>query len=110
MQDHKNSWQSADDLQKYKDNYTRDKKNRTWKIAGIDELKCNIQKENKMINIGGQAPTITHTAATPQDSPNTTLDTGYRDLNCRAIYPINLSIESIDHSSVSFLFNFQIIQ
>lgn len=48
---------------------------------------------------GHQLPIITHTAATPQDSPNTTLDVEYRDINCRAIYPTTLSIESIDRSS-----------
>lgn len=52
----------------------------------------------------GQPPIITHTAATPQDSPNTTLDVGYRDLNCRAVYPTAaLSIESIDRSGVRVL-------
>ncbi|XP_011298535.1 voltage-dependent T-type calcium channel subunit alpha-1H isoform X1 [Fopius arisanus] len=98
-QERKNSWQSVDDLGKFKDNYRRDKHNRMWRKAAIEELKCNIQKENKMMGVAGQPPTITHTAATPQDSPNTTLDTGYRDINYRAIYPINLSIESIDRSS-----------
>ena len=67
----------------------------------MDEPKCNIQKENKMMGAAGQPPIITHTAATPQDSPNTTLDVGYRDLNCRAVYPTAaLSIESIDRSGV----------
>lgn len=47
-----------------------------------------------------QPPRITHTAATPQDSPNTTLDPGYRDVNSRAICPMNLSFESIDRSNV----------
>lgn len=56
-----------------------------------------------MMGVTGQPPTITHTAATPQDSPNTTLDTGYRDINCRTIYQTNLSIESIDRTSVSQL-------
>ena len=55
-----------------------------------------------MSAIGPQPPIITHTAATPQDSPNTTLDTAYRDLSFRAIYPTTLSIESIDRSSVSY--------
>lgn len=77
----------------------------------MDEPKCNIQKENKMMGAAGQPPIITHTAATPQDSPNTTLDVGYRDLNCRAVYPTAaLSIESIDRSGVRtyFLNNFSI--
>ncbi|KYQ53200.1 Voltage-dependent T-type calcium channel subunit alpha-1I [Trachymyrmex zeteki] len=85
-QDQKNSWQSAEELRKYKDN--REKQNSVWKQR-IDEPKCNIQ------------------TATPQDSPNTTLDVGYRDLNCRAVYPTAaLSIESIDRSGVCcFIFN-----
>ncbi|RLU22910.1 hypothetical protein DMN91_005188 [Ooceraea biroi] len=98
-QDQKNSWQSAEELRKYKDN--REKQNSVWKQR-IDEPKCNIQKESKMMGVPpGQPPIITHTAATPQDSPNTTLDVGYRDLNCRAVYPAAaLSIESIDRSGV----------
>ncbi|XP_015590684.1 voltage-dependent T-type calcium channel subunit alpha-1G isoform X2 [Cephus cinctus] len=94
-QDHKNSWQSADDLRKYKDNFTREKQNGSWKHS-IDEPKCNIQKESKMM--GTQPPIITHTAATPQDSPNTTLDAGCREFNCRPGNP-TLSIESIDRSA-----------
>ncbi|XP_043279954.1 voltage-dependent T-type calcium channel subunit alpha-1G isoform X2 [Venturia canescens] len=98
----KNSWQSEQDFIKYKDNCGRDrnKDNRSWINHPIDEPKCNIQKESKMMGsgAGAQPPRITHTAATPQDSPNTTLDTGYRELNCRTVYPTNLSIESIDRS------------
>lgn len=106
LQDQKNSWQSAEELRKYKDN--REKQNSVWKR--IDEPKCNIQKENKMMGVAGQPPIITHTAATPQDSPNTTLDVGYRDLNCRAIYPAAaLSIESIDRSGVRFHFNNRLV-
>ncbi|XP_076629158.1 ca[2+]-channel protein alpha[[1]] subunit T isoform X2 [Colletes latitarsis] len=97
-QDRKNSWQSAEELRKYKDNNSREKQNTVWKKQ-MDEPKCNIQKENKMMGSAGQPPIITHTAATPQDSPNTTLDVGYRDLNCQAVYPTAaLSIESIDRS------------
>ncbi|KAK9301586.1 hypothetical protein QLX08_006035 [Tetragonisca angustula] len=97
-QDRKNSWQSAEELRKYKDNNSREKQNTVWRHQ-MDEPKCNIQKENKMMGAAGQPPIITHTAATPQDSPNTTLDVGYRDLNCRAVYPTAaLSIESIDRS------------
>lgn len=100
LQDQKNSWQSAEELRKYKDN--REKQNSVWKQR-IDEPKCNIQKESKMMGVAGQPPIITHTAATPQDSPNTTLNVGYRDLNCRAVYPAAaLSIESIDRSGVRF--------
>ncbi|KYN07935.1 Voltage-dependent T-type calcium channel subunit alpha-1G [Cyphomyrmex costatus] len=104
-QDQKNSWQSAEELRKYKDN--REKQNSVWKQR-IDEPKCNIQKESKMMGVAGQPPIITHTAATPQDSPNTTLDVGYRDLNCRAVYPAAaLSIESIDRSGSFFTSSFR---
>ncbi|KAF7408826.1 hypothetical protein HZH66_003363 [Vespula vulgaris] len=82
-QERKNSWQSAEELRKYKDNSCREKQNSGWRHR-MDEPKCNIQKENKMMSGVGQPPIITHTAATPQDSPNTTLDVGYRDLNYRA--------------------------
>lgn len=99
FQDRRNSWQSVDELRKYKDN--REKQNTVWRP--IDEPKCNIQKVNKMMSVTGQPPIITHTAATPQDSPNTTLDVCYRDINCRAVYPAAaLSIESIDRSSVRY--------
>lgn len=106
MQDRKNSWQSAEELRKYKDNNSREKQNTVWKQQ-MEEPKCNIQKENKMMGSTGQPPIITHTAATPQDSPNTTLDVGYRDLNCQAVYPTAaLSIESIDRSGVCIIFKY----
>ncbi|KAK0098542.1 hypothetical protein PV326_007002 [Microctonus aethiopoides] len=109
-QDRKNSWQSIERVQKNKDNYCRQKCNQSWKSYGIGDFKCNIQKESKMMSVTtatamtttamtNQPPRITHTAATPQDSPNTTLDPGYRDVNCRAICPTNLSFESIDRSN-----------
>lgn len=52
-----------------------------------------------------QAPVITHTAATPQDSPNATLETGAIGLHRLnpniSLYASSLSIDSIDRSSVS---------
>lgn len=54
-----------------------------------------------------QAPIITHTAATPQDSPNTTLEPGMRDFAAHrlapaiALYSSTMSIDSIDRSTVS---------
>jgi len=58
--------------------------------------------ENNMLC---QPPIITHTVATPQDSPNTTLDPSMRDFNNRlmatALYASSSSIDSIDRSSVS---------
>lgn len=54
------------------------------------------------------APIITHTAATPQDSPNATLDASARDFNNKLtsamalhFYSSSLSIDSIDCSVVS---------
>ncbi|XP_046400704.1 voltage-dependent T-type calcium channel subunit alpha-1I [Ischnura elegans] len=101
-------------LRKVKDN------GNSWRLLQqqlvVDcEPKCNIQKENKMLYGGGNGvsrlpvdppPLITHTAATPQDSPNTTLDTGFRDFGGRltapeALYASSLSIDSIDRSSSS---------
>lgn len=54
-----------------------------------------------------QTPIITHTAATPQDSPNATLDGSTRDFNNRIsnalqFYSSSLSIDSIDCSVVRF--------
>lgn len=46
-------------------------------------------------------PIITHTAPTPQDSPNTTFDTSYKDLISRDIYNKRLSFSSIDKCLVS---------
>ncbi|XP_069691068.1 voltage-dependent T-type calcium channel subunit alpha-1G isoform X2 [Periplaneta americana] len=115
-QELKNKWRSAEELQKT-DNGHREKN--SWKqrqaLESEYEPKCNIQKalsskhpqplqqylESKMLC---QPPIITHTVATPQDSPNTTLDPSLRDFNNRlmapALYASSTSIDSIDRSSV----------
>jgi hypothetical protein len=75
-----------------------------YKETGL--YKTNVQTvlftESKMLC---QPPIITHTVATPQDSPNTTLDPSMRDFNNRlmatALYASSTSIDSIDRSSVS---------
>ncbi|XP_059472084.1 voltage-dependent T-type calcium channel subunit alpha-1H isoform X6 [Neocloeon triangulifer] len=91
----------------------------SWKVRTQVEFepKCNIQKESQMLQQqqaqqqGGsatpppapQAPVITHTAATPQDSPNATLEpgaVGLHRLNPNiSLYASSLSIDSIDRSS-----------
>lgn len=83
-----------------------------------EEPKCNIQKESKMLqNVSSSAviqlPIITTTAATPQDSPNTTLEPGssYREFNYN--YTLSHSslldsLDSIDRSSVSAIVIFHV--
>ncbi|XP_031353487.1 voltage-dependent T-type calcium channel subunit alpha-1G isoform X1 [Photinus pyralis] len=87
----KNAWRSAEDLHKCKDfneprcSYScahcecRERDYYFTKVLdchAISDPKCNIQKESFMLKQPRQAspPVITHTAATPQDSPNTTLE------------------------------------
>ncbi|XP_072152992.1 voltage-dependent T-type calcium channel subunit alpha-1G isoform X2 [Bemisia tabaci] len=57
--------------------------------------KCNLKKDNEML-----CPIITHTAATPQDSPNTTLDSReFRALNNHFMTQSpSLSIDSLNCS------------
>ncbi|KAF5282496.1 hypothetical protein FQR65_LT14266 [Abscondita terminalis] len=83
--DVKNAWRSAEELRKCKDqneprsSYTCthcDCRDRECYFA-ISDPKCNIQKESFMLKQPirqTSPPVITHTAATPQDSPSTTLD------------------------------------
>ncbi|XP_073996715.1 ca[2+]-channel protein alpha[[1]] subunit T isoform X3 [Rhodnius prolixus] len=96
---------------KGKDNGSKEKEN-SWKMKHLHnrsdfDTKCNIQKddvtESQMLSQG--APIITHTAATPQDSPNATLDASARDFNNKLtsamalhFYSSSLSIDSIDCS------------
>ncbi|KAG8268299.1 low voltage-gated calcium channel activity protein [Homalodisca vitripennis] len=105
----KNEWEQ-EQTRKAKDNGHREKEN-CWKMRqkqinnGQCEAKCNIQKESQMLS-GAAMPIITHTAATPQDSPNTTLDPTSREFNNRlhsamALYSSTLSIDSIDCSMSS---------
>ncbi|XP_065204837.1 voltage-dependent T-type calcium channel subunit alpha-1H-like isoform X2 [Planococcus citri] len=70
-------------------------------------IKCNLQKEHEMNHSGAQyppLPIITHTAATPQDSPNNTLDVRGFNNQLTSLLSANssiLSIDSIDYSSAS---------
>ncbi|CAH1116001.1 unnamed protein product [Phaedon cochleariae] len=86
VQDKNNCWRSAEELGKFKDirgqrsTYTNcDLKDKNTRkdccFIGI-EPKCNIQKESLWKQPTRQItpPLITHTAATPQDSPSTILD------------------------------------
>ncbi|XP_066907873.1 voltage-dependent T-type calcium channel subunit alpha-1G isoform X3 [Halyomorpha halys] len=96
-------------LRKVKDNGHREKEN-SMKLKQLQnkteyDTKCNIQKEDIVIEnqMMSQTPIITHTAATPQDSPNATLDGSTRDFNNRfsnalQFYSSSLSIDSIDCS------------
>ncbi|XP_021929198.1 voltage-dependent T-type calcium channel subunit alpha-1H-like isoform X2 [Zootermopsis nevadensis] len=102
-QELKNRWRSAEELRKTDNGHCE--KNSWKQKQDLDrdyEPKCNIQKESKMLC---QQPIITHTVATPQDSPNTTLDSSMRDFNNRlmapALYASSTSIDSIDRSMVS---------
>ncbi|XP_017770530.1 PREDICTED: voltage-dependent T-type calcium channel subunit alpha-1H isoform X4 [Nicrophorus vespilloides] len=87
----KNCWRSAEELRKVKEMnghrasviaFTPPCDCREFKSPD-SEPKCNIQKESKMLKQDTtpspskrkfQTPKITHTAATPQDSPSTTLE------------------------------------
>ncbi|XP_054283279.1 voltage-dependent T-type calcium channel subunit alpha-1G-like [Macrosteles quadrilineatus] len=110
QQEYKNEWET-EHTRKSKDNGHREKEN-CWKQKrkqnnGQCEAKCNIQKESQMLGassgVASAMPIITHTAATPQDSPNTTLGHSQREFNNRlqsaiALYSSSLSIDSIDCS------------
>ncbi|GLH02980.1 Protein of unknown function [Gryllus bimaculatus] len=52
--------------------------------------------------VGPPPPRITHTAATPQDSPSTTLEPAGR-APALALYASSASIDSIDRSTLSVL-------
>jgi hypothetical protein len=73
-----------------------------YKTVVQSRLSSLLFAESKMLC---QQPIITHTVATPQDSPNTTLDSSMRDFNNRlmapALYASSTSIDSIDRSLVS---------
>ncbi|XP_064071851.1 voltage-dependent T-type calcium channel subunit alpha-1G-like isoform X2 [Vanessa tameamea] len=117
----KNYWKSADDVRKAKDdvNGHKDKtvkvRRKTKASAHHPSLckdcaqsnKCNIQKESKMLantENSTVVPMITHTAATPQDSPSTTLEPGttFRDFKVALTLERSTmlsSLDSIDRSS-----------
>ncbi|XP_062529385.1 voltage-dependent T-type calcium channel subunit alpha-1G isoform X1 [Bombyx mori] len=113
----KNYWRSADDVRKAKDdvNGHKDKAMKTKRKSKsshhptlckdcAQSNKCNIQKESKMLasNAGvaesAAVPMITHTAATPQDSPSTTLEPGasFRDFNMTLSLERSSMLSSLD--------------
>ncbi|XP_053607628.1 voltage-dependent T-type calcium channel subunit alpha-1G-like isoform X3 [Plodia interpunctella] len=115
----KNYWRSADDVRKAKDdvNGHKDKAKARRKAKATahqshhptlckdcaQSNKCNLQKESKMlaINAGAEStivPMITHTAATPQDSPSTTLEPGasFRDFNMALSLERSSMLSSLD--------------
>ncbi|CAB3224354.1 unnamed protein product [Arctia plantaginis] len=113
----KNYWRSADDVRKAKDDVNGHKektirsRRKTKSSVHHPTLckdcaqsnKCNIQKESKMLASGGAVPEtavpmITHTAATPQDSPSTTLEPGasFRDFNMTLSLERSSMLSSLD--------------
>ncbi|GBP02086.1 hypothetical protein EVAR_73095_1 [Eumeta japonica] len=120
----KNYWRSADDVRKTKDdvNGHKEKVMRSRRKVRTtthhptlcrdcaQSNKCNLQKESKMLanNVNASesttVPMITHTAATPQDSPSTTLEPGalFRDFNLALSLErtsMLSSLDSIDRTS-----------
>ncbi|XP_072931859.1 voltage-dependent T-type calcium channel subunit alpha-1G-like [Epargyreus clarus] len=117
----KNYWRSADDVRKanakddvngHKEKAIRSRR-KTRSSAHHPSLckdcaqsnKCNIQKESKMLANNTNAtenttvvPMITHTAATPQDSPSTTLEPGasFRDFNVALSLERSSMLSSLD--------------
>ncbi|KAL0893243.1 hypothetical protein ABMA27_014844 [Loxostege sticticalis] len=110
----KNFWKSADDVRKAKDdvNGHKDKRSRRKNKSAhhptlckdcAQSNKCNIQKESKMLasgaaNESSAVPMITTTAATPQDSPSTTLEPGasFRDFNLTLTLERSSMLSSLD--------------
>ncbi|XP_026724837.1 voltage-dependent T-type calcium channel subunit alpha-1G-like isoform X5 [Trichoplusia ni] len=114
----KNYWRSADDVRKAKDDVNGHKekamksRRKTKSSAHHPTLckdcaqsnKCNLQKESKMlassagITESSAVPMITHTAATPQDSPSTTLEPGasFRDFNVALSLERSSMLSSLD--------------
>ncbi|XP_037293759.1 voltage-dependent T-type calcium channel subunit alpha-1G isoform X2 [Manduca sexta] len=113
----KNYWRSADDVRKAKDdvNGHKDKSGKTRRKTKsshhptlckdcAQSNKCNLQKESKMLASSAglpdatAVPMITHTAATPQDSPSTTLEPGasFRDFNMALTLERSSMLSSLD--------------
>ncbi|XP_014366903.2 voltage-dependent T-type calcium channel subunit alpha-1G isoform X2 [Papilio machaon] len=115
----KNFWRSADDVRKAKDDVNGHKekamksKRKTRSSTHHPTLckdcaqsnKCNLQKESKMLANNTATtenttvvPMITHTAATPQDSPSTTLEPGasFRDFNMVLSLERSSMVSSLD--------------
>ncbi|CAG4983343.1 unnamed protein product [Colias eurytheme] len=115
----KNYWKSADDVRKAKDDPSGNKDkviksrrkpksvthNPTLCKDCAQSNKCNLQKESKMLaNTANDhsnstvVPMITHTAATPQDSPSTTLEPGasFRDFHVALSLERSSMLSSLD--------------
>ncbi|XP_026324776.1 voltage-dependent T-type calcium channel subunit alpha-1G [Hyposmocoma kahamanoa] len=113
----KNYWRSADDVRRAKDDVNGHKEKamrsrRKPKPSHHPTLckdcaqsnKCNLQKESKMlannttVSSDTTVPMITHTAATPQDSPSTTLEPGasFRDFNMALSLERSSMLSSLD--------------
>ncbi|XP_038212095.1 voltage-dependent T-type calcium channel subunit alpha-1G-like [Zerene cesonia] len=115
----KNYWKSADDVRKAKDDPSGNKdkviksRRKPKSVAHNPTLckdcaqsnKCNLQKESKMLaNTANDhsnstvVPMITHTAATPQDSPSTTLEPGasFRDFHVALSLERSSMLSSLD--------------
>ncbi|CAH2037210.1 unnamed protein product, partial [Iphiclides podalirius] len=118
----KNFWRSADDVRKAKDDVNGHKekamksKRKSTKSRSsahhptlckdcAQSNKCNLQKESKMLANNSATtenttvvPMITHTAATPQDSPSTTLEPGasFRDFNMTLSLERSSMLSSLD--------------
>ncbi|CAH1136170.1 unnamed protein product [Ceutorhynchus assimilis] len=96
INDKRNYWHSADEIKDlngqkpiqancdFKDVNSKDK-------CYLKEPKCNIQKESMLRQPLRQSspPIITHTAATPQDSPNNTLDADFPEF----LYNVSNDVE-----------------
>uniref|UniRef100_A0A8D9B9F1 Voltage-dependent T-type calcium channel subunit alpha-1G n=1 Tax=Cacopsylla melanoneura TaxID=428564 RepID=A0A8D9B9F1_9HEMI len=85
--------QDMECIQQIKDNGEKERLSRVK-----CKQKCNLHRDSDLVC---QAPPIiTHTAATPQDSPNGTLDRQHHPYNKLSLYqfPSSQSIESIDNS------------
>ncbi|KAF5289783.1 hypothetical protein FQA39_LY03700 [Lamprigera yunnana] len=113
--DVKNGWRSAEELHKCKHlndprcSYTCshcDYRDREYYFT-ISDPKCNIQKESFMLKQPlrqTSPPVITHTAATPQDSPSTTLEE-YPEFRYSVSSPIETSVYENVSDSTSKIFN-----
>lgn len=60
-----------------------------------------MKNDTKTLISRPSPPIITHTAPTPQDSPNTTFDTSYKDLTSQDVNNRKLSFTSVDKFTVS---------
>ncbi|KAL0279686.1 UNVERIFIED_CONTAM: hypothetical protein PYX00_001187 [Menopon gallinae] len=101
----KNKWRSAEDI--HQSGFKMSKMNDLKAKENLWKLKQNLDlKKSDPVASPPMPPLITHTAATPQDSPNATVDSNVRDFTNKitpssAFYSSSLSIDSIDRSASS---------